>query len=144
MNNFFSSMDISASGLTAERMRMEVTANNLANANTTKGADGQPYRRQTVVFESVREALLDGSSAHGLQGVRIAGIESDQSEFPTIQAEGHPHADGDGILKLPNVQVPREMIDLITASRSYEANLKAMSSFKEMIEQSLTLLRGGQ
>ena len=144
MNQYFSSMDISASGLTAERLRMEVTANNLANANTTQGTNGEPYRRQTVVFQSVQDALSANSSAHGLRGVRVAGIDSDQSEFPTIKALGHPHADEAGILKLPNVQVPKEMVDLITASRSYEANLKAMVTFKEMIEQSLSLLQGNR
>ena len=141
----FSTMDISASGLTAERLRMEVTANNIANANTTKTASGEPFRRQTVVFS----AMLDDAAGltttgKSMQGVQIVGIESDPSEFPEVYRKGHPHADEDGMLRIPNVSIPNEMVDLITASRSYEANLKSMSLFKEMVEQTLTLLQGGR
>jgi len=141
----FSAMDISASGLTAERMRMEVTANNIANANTTKTATGDPYRRQAVVFSS----MLDESSGHvttgaSMSGVQVIGIEADQTDFPLVYNPGHPHADENGMLRLSNVSIPNEMVDLITASRSYEANLRSMSLFKEMVEQTLTLLQGGR
>jgi flagellar basal-body rod protein FlgC len=141
----FSAMDISASGLTAERTRMEVTANNIANANTTKTATGDPYRRQAVVFSS----MLEESSGHvttgaNMSGVQVLGIEADQTDFPLVYNPGHPHADENGMLRLSNVSIPNEMVDLITASRSYEANLRSMSLFKEMVEQTLTLLQGGR
>lgn len=136
-NNLFSAANISASGMSAERMRMEIVANNIANANSTRSADGNPYRRQQLVFS---EALnLSGNTA-SLKGVRVVGREEDQSPFPEIYAPHHPDA-VNGYLKTSNVKLPNEMVDLIIASRSYEANLKALSSFKEMVEQTLSLLR---
>jgi len=141
-SKLFAAADISASGMAAERMRMETVANNIANANSTNSVDGGPYRRQQLVFS----ALMDGSSSDstGLRGVKVIGQESDQSPFIEIHSPGHPQADARGIVKMPNVRLPNEMVDMITASRSYEANLKALTSFKEMIEQTLTLLRGGR
>lgn len=144
MSGFFSAMDISASGLMAERLRMETTANNIANANSTKTENGDPYRRKTVVFSSEVDRIAGRPTSNHLTGVQVVGIETDPSEFPVIHDPFHPHADKDGFVRLPNVQIPNEMIDLITASRSYEANLKSLSLFKEMIEQSLALLRGGR
>lgn len=137
-NNLFSAANISASGMSAERMRMEIVANNIANANSTRSADGNPYRRQQLVFS---EALgsANGSTA-GLNGVRVVGRQADDSPFPEIYAPHHPDA-VNGYLKTSNVKLPNEMVDLIVASRSYEANLKALSSFKEMVEQTLSLLR---
>ncbi len=137
--NLFSAADISASGMSAERMRMETVANNIANANSTRSADGTPYRRQQLVFS---EALGSASSSTtGLMGVEVVGKEADQAPFPEIYAPGHPDANQEGYLKTSNVKLPNEMVDLIIASRSYEANLKALSSFKEMVEQTLSLLR---
>lgn len=137
--NLFSAADISASGMSAERMRMETVANNIANANSTRSPDGTPYRRKQLVFSELVGNQTD--STRGLHGVEVQGTETDQSPFPEIYSPGHPDADENGIVKLSNVQIPNEMVDLITASRSYEANLKALTSFKEMIEQTLTLLR---
>lgn len=135
------STGISASGMAAERRRMEVISNNIANANSTRGADGQPYRRQFVVFSADQDALAIEDGA--LSGVKIEGVEGDQSPFNEVHMPGHPDADPEtGMVKMPNVKLPNEMVDLITASRSYEANLKALSLFKEMVEQTLTLLRG--
>jgi flagellar basal-body rod protein FlgC len=141
-SNLFAAADISASGMAAERMRMETVANNIANANSTTSVDGGPYRRQQLVFS----AMMDRSSpdSTGLHGVRVIGQESDQSPFIEIYSPGHPQQDANGMVKMPNVKLPNEMVDMITASRSYEANLKALTSFKEMIEQTLTLLRGGR
>jgi flagellar basal-body rod protein FlgC len=143
MPGLFSAMNISASGLTAERLRMETTANNIANANTTRTENGDPYRKKAVVFSSELEKSGRYALASDLTGVEVVGIESDQSEFPVVYNPGHPHADEDGMLRMSNVQIPMEMVDLISSSRSYEANLKSMTMFKEMVEQSLTLLRGG-
>ncbi|MEM9413820.1 MAG: flagellar basal body rod protein FlgC [Planctomycetota bacterium] len=143
MSGLFSAMDISASGLSAERLRMETTANNIANANTTRTENGDPYRKKSVVFSSEMERAGRYSIARDLTGVEVIGIEADQSDFPVVYSPGHPHADENGMLRTSNVKIPNEMVDLITASRSYEANLKSISLFKEMVEQSLTLLRGG-
>ena len=121
----FSAINVSGTGMSAERLRMEITANNIANAGTTKAEGGDPYRRQSVIFET----LLDSArgSSHGLSGVQAVGIEADQTEFPVVYNPGHPHADPQGFVKLSNVKIPHEMVDLITSSRSYEANAKAIS-----------------
>lgn len=139
----FPTIDIASSGLSAERYRMEVTANNIANAGTTMTESGDPYRRQAVVFASAMEQTA-GSHQAKMHGVEVVGVEADESEFPTVYNPSHPHADANGFVRLSNVKIPEEMVDLITASRSYEANSKAISVFKEMVEQTLTLLQGGQ
>lgn len=132
---------ISASGMAAERRRMEVISNNIANANTTRTADGQPYRRQFVVFSAIQDPLSLTNGA--LSGVKVEGVDRDTTPFNEIHMPGHPDADPEtGMVKMPNVNLPNEMVDLITASRSYEANMKALTLFKEMVEQTLTLLRG--
>ena len=140
----FSAIDISASGLSAERLRMEITANNIANAGTTMTANGDPYRRQAVVFAPALDELAAGGPEHGLQGVKVMGIEGDSTEFPVVYNPGHPHANEDGFVRLSNASVPDEMVDLITASRSYEANSRAIGLFKDMVEQTLSLLQGGR
>jgi flagellar basal-body rod protein FlgC len=140
----FPTIDIAASGLAAERFRMQVTANNIANAGTTMTESGEPYRRQAAVFSAEPNGLPlndDGASMHG---VRVIGVEPDRSEFPKVYNPSHPHADAEGFVRLSNVKIPEEMVDMITASRSYEANSKAISVFKEMVEQTLTLLQGGR
>lgn len=141
-SKLFAAADISASGMTAERMRMETVANNIANANSTNSVDGGPYRRQQLLFSAVMDNASPGST--GLGGVKVDGRASDQTPFIEVHIPGHPQADAKGMVKMPNVKLPNEMVDMITASRSYEANLKALSSFKEMIEQTLTLLRAGR
>jgi flagellar basal-body rod protein FlgC len=143
----FPAIDISGSALSAERLRMEITANNIANANTTKTEDGNPYRKQTVVFSNVMQNQAGsrvGKGVSSLSGVQVVGIEGDDSEFPVVFNPGHPHADENGFVRLSNVSVPNEMVDLITASRSYEANSKAITLFKDMVEQTLSLLQGGR
>lgn len=139
-----SAIDISASGLAAERLRMEITANNIANAGTTMTETGDPYRRQMVVFESVMEQAARSNGKHRYHGVEVTGIDGDMSDFPEIYNPGHPHANEEGLVRLSNVKIPEEMVDLITASRAYEANTRAISTFKEMIEQTLSLLQGGR
>ena len=144
MPGIFNAIDISASGLMAERVRMETTANNIANANTTMTADGTPYSRQTVVFAAALDKSGKSGSSPDQGGVQVVGIQSSNEEFPVVYDPSHPHADAEGMLRLPNVKIPNEMVDMITASRSYEANLRSISLFKDMVEQSLNLLRGGQ
>ncbi|MCA9212367.1 MAG: flagellar basal body rod protein FlgC [Planctomycetales bacterium] len=134
---------ISASGLAAERFRMEVIANNIANANTTQGLNGQPFRRKEVVFAA---ALADAMERHGLNGsggVQVVGVQEDTTEAPKVYRPGHPHADAEGFVAMPNVNLSNEMVDLITATRGYEANLKVLNAYKDSIRQSLALLRAG-
>jgi flagellar basal-body rod protein FlgC len=147
--SLFGALDISASGLTAERLRMNVTAENLANAQTTRGANGQPYRRKEVILSEVATGGGFGAtlaSAMGPKtdrpgGVEVAGIVEDASNFKTVYDPGHPDADAKGYVKMPNVDTVTEMVDLISASRSYEANVTAMQAAKQMFTKTLDLLR---
>jgi flagellar basal-body rod protein FlgC len=135
--------NISASGMSAERLRMEVIANNIANATATRSPSGGPFRRQEVVFEAVLNELAAGGKIEpgDLGGVRIAGVRPDMSMFPRIHNPGHPDADADGLVTMPNVSLPIEMVNLMTASRAYEANLKALQNLRQQLEQTLSLLR---
>ena len=142
-DNLLVAGNISASGLAAERLRMEVIANNIANAMATRTSGGGPFRRQDVVFE----ALMNDFAGEGiptapeLGGVRVAGVVADQSELPRIHDPGHPDADTEGFVTMPNVFLPIEMVNLMTASRAYEANLKVLQNLRQQLEQTLTLLR---
>jgi flagellar basal-body rod protein FlgC len=149
----FDAFDISASALTAERMRMDVTAENLANAQTTRTADGGPYRRKEVVLQEVaqgggfagnlRAAMGSGGSGRvgGPGGVEVAGIAEDSAPNKMVYDPGHPDADANGYVAMPNVDSVTEMVDLISASRAYEANVTAMQSAKTMFSKTLDLLR---
>lgn len=131
--------DIAASGLSAERMRMDIAAENIASAHATRTSEGGPYRRRAVVFETVLQDQLHPETGGG---VRVAGVQVDDSPLPRIHQPGHPDADADGFVTFPNVQLPREMVDLLTASRAYEANLRSLQTYQKMSEQTLSLLRG--
>ena len=150
----FNSLAISASGLSAERLRMDVTAENLANAQSTQGADGQPYRRKSVVLQAVgpqggfAQALAaaqtgSAGAATGPQpgGVQVAAIVEDPSAGRRVYNPGHPDADPEGYVTMPNVQTVTEMVDLISASRAYEANTTAIQTAKQMFTKTLELLR---
>jgi flagellar basal-body rod protein FlgC len=139
-NDLFAASTISGSGMAAERLRMEVIANNIANANATRGPDGEPYRRKDVVFAEVLKEQVAGRPAQ-LAGVAAVDVVDDPTDFPRVHLPGHPDADAEGYVRMPNVQLPIEMVNLLTASRSYEANLKAAQTFRQMNEQALTLLR---
>lgn len=145
-DDLLTTANISGSGLSAERLRMEVVANNIANAYSTRSVDGGPYRRQQVIFSAVLDQHLRPSSPKGktqarLGGVEITGIVDDPSEMIRVHNPGHPDADGEGFVMMPNVRLPTEMVDLITASRAYEANLKVLQAFRQTSEQALTLAR---
>jgi flagellar basal-body rod protein FlgC len=145
----FDALNVSASGLTAERMRMDVTAENLANAQTTRTAAGGPYRRKEVVLAQQTEGTsgfgaqlrtaMGGSGGGG--GVEVAGIAEDASEGKRVYDPGHPDADGEGYVTMPNVDTVTEMVDLISASRAYEANVTAMQASKQMFTKTLDILR---
>ena len=137
MADLFGAIGISASGMAAERMRMDVTSANLANADTTRGADGKPYQRQEVVLQA------GGGPSFGdvLSGVQVAGIVPDQSPGRRVYDPGHPDADAQGYVTLPNVNTVTEMTDLITESRGYEADTQALDTAKAMYTKTLDLLR---
>jgi len=147
----FDAIDASGSALSAERLRMDVTSENLANAQTTKGADGQPYRRKEVVlqqagasgssFSSVLASMQGAGGAKSVNGVRVSGIVEDSSALKRIYDPGHPDADKDGYVTMPNVNTVTEMTDLISSSRAYEANVTAMQTAKQMFSKTLDLLR---
>jgi flagellar basal-body rod protein FlgC len=144
MDQIFAAANISASGLSAERRRMEIVANNIANANATRSPNGGPYRRQEVIFEAVLSDQIRGRrpGTPVITGVQIAGIVDDLSELPRVFQPGHPDADDQGFVLMPNVQLPLEMVDLLTANRAYEANVKVLQAFRQQAETALTLLRG--
>ena len=139
-----SGMEISASGLTGERLRMEIAANNIANIDSTMTPEGGPYQRKQVTFAAAMEnAMWGGANEVGdLYGVEVMGITADTTPGPSVHNPSHPHADADGYVTMPNVNISHEMVDLVTASRAYEANLKSLETFRQMAEQSLSLLRG--
>lgn len=134
----FSSLRISSTGLSAERARIDVIARNLANARTTRTPDGGPYRRQLVHFEPILQRMRDGSTV--ARGVRVAGVTEDvRTPFEEVYDPSHPDADEHGLVRYPNVEATREMADLITSMRAYEANLEAQRGFVRMAERALQL-----
>jgi len=137
IRNLFSGLRTSSTGLAAERRRIDVIARNIANANTTNTPEGGPYRRQVVRFEPLLEKVRGRLE---VTGVRIAAVEDDPSQaFEQIHDPSHPDADENGMVLLPNVNATREMADMITAMRAYEANLTAQDSFVKMAERALRL-----
>ena len=134
----FSALDISASGLQAERTRMNVIANNLANSNSTRTPEGGPFKRQLVVLRGTE--VRDPGNLTGL-GVSVKGVIDDSSPFPLVYDPGHPDANADGYVAMPNVNVVEEMVDMITALRAYEANVTAIDTNKNMVRSSLDIIR---
>jgi flagellar basal-body rod protein FlgC len=142
--SMFGGLEISASALTAERLRMDVVAENLANAQTTRGANGEPYRRKEVVLQERAGSFGASLSAAMNQrggGVEVAGIAEDQTPLKQVYDPGHPDADENGYVAMPNVDTVTEMVDLIGAQRAYEANVTAMQAAKQMFSRTLELLR---
>lgn len=143
----FKAMEASASALTAERLRMDLIANNLANINTTRTAEGGPYRRRYAVVEERRDSFADmlaqqaGRPAEPGVGVRVAQIAEDQAPFKEVYDPTHPDADANGIVRLPNVDMLQEITDMMMASRIYEANLTAFNAAKSMALRALEIGR---
>lgn len=144
----FDAIDVAGSGLAAERLRMDVTAGNLANAETTQGVGGQPYRRREVVLEEATGSsfgsALDAATAGNAPaagGVQVAAIVEDPTPPRRVYDPGNPDADPQGYVSLPNVNPVTEMVDLIGASRSYEADVTAMQAAKTSFTQTLGLLK---
>ncbi len=143
---FFRSMNISSSALAAQRLRMNVLSGNLANASTTRTPEGGPYKRRDVVFEATPtgnefEDFLDESYGAQLQDVHVVDIHQDKAPPRRVHDPSHPDADKDGYVELPNIQVMTEMVNMIAATRAYEANSTAVNSAKQMAMKSLEIGR---
>ncbi len=145
--NFFKSINVSASGLTAERLRMDVISKNIANVNTTRTASGSPYRRQMPIFkertgDSFEDVLKKAQGAYvGGDGVEVTQVAEDQSDFKRVYNPGHPDSDDEGYLLMPNVDVVSEMVNLISATRGYESNITSLNASKSMAMKALEIGR---
>lgn len=140
--SLITAIDVNASGLTAQRRRVEVASSNLANSQTTRTLEGGPYRRKDVVFQTNSfEESLGVAMDDGIQGVEVSELVEDPRPFDKRYEPGHPDADGDGYVSYPNVSVMEEMANLVEGSRSYEANLAAIAIVKTMINRTLEIGR---
>ena len=133
----FGVFQVSASALAAQRQRMNTIASNMANAQSTRTAEGGPYRRQDVVFSTDPQP----DSSAGLEGVKVSSIVRDESPFKMIYDPGHPDADKDGYVAMPNVNVIEEMVNMMMASRAYEASVATFNISKSMFTKTLELGR---
>jgi flagellar basal-body rod protein FlgC len=145
---FYTSIEVSASGLSAERLAMDTIANNIANVNTTRTAEGGPFKRQLVVYaqKNAPTASADGADNAGGDaasgaGVQVVGIVNDQSPDRLVYDPGHPDADANGYVHMPNVDVVKEMVDMMAASRAYEANVTAIQESRSIDSSTLGLLK---
>ncbi|MCL1846225.1 MAG: flagellar basal body rod protein FlgC [Defluviitaleaceae bacterium] len=151
---FFNTMNIAASGLTAQRLRMDTIAENIANVNTTRTANGGPYMRKTVLFEEIRDDNLFTQSFNNIfggrasvpapqgMGVRVTGIVEDATPGLLTYDPTHPDADEYGYVRMPNVNIVTEMVNMIAASRSYEANITAMTAARTLTNRTLEIGQG--
>ena len=128
--------NITSSALNAEKLRMDIVAENIANANTTKGPDGLAYQRKTVAFQSIMDRA---SGAAG--GVQVSAVTKDKTPGATYYNPAHPHADKTGMVTMPNVNLAYEMVDLMSASHSYEANLAVIRNSRQMASQAMSIGR---
>ncbi len=132
----------SASALDAQRARIEVAVSNIANAESTRGPDGRPYRRRDVVLQSEPVEPFSGALGRAEAiGVTVDGIVEDQTAFRRRYEPSHPDADGEGFVEMPNVDVPEEMVDMLGAARAYQANLTAINLIRDTIQRALELGR---
>jgi flagellar basal-body rod protein FlgC len=139
MIDFLGGIQSTASALNAERVRMDVISQNIANANTTRGVNGQPYRRQQVMFETVLLQQQLAGAGPSRQGVQVAKIVADPRGPHLVHQPGHPDADANGMVAVPNVNIHEEMADLIAASRTFEANLAVVKNARQMAIQALAI-----
>ncbi len=136
--NLITGIDVTAGALNAQKTRLDIVAQNIANAQTTRTAGGGPYQRQIVSFET--ELLRrTGNGGPALQSVRVASISADRSPGQQVYNPQHPDADAGGLVTMPNVNLAYEMVDLITASRAYEANLSIVKNARQMALKTLEI-----
>ncbi len=144
--SLLSALSVSASGMAAQRVRSELLVENIANSETTRTAEGGPYRRKDAVFSSTPvpsafSSLLDEQMGSSLMGVTVAGVSVDSREPERRYIPGHPDADKDGYVAMPRMNPAEDMVDLMGATRGYQANVSAIASVKDMIQRSIDLLR---
>lgn len=144
--SYFNALDIGASALSAQRVRMDLISQNIANANTTRTENGTPYRRKLAVFEERTlnapfSSYLTGASRERIlgNGVRVARIIEDGSDFKMAYDPGHPDADEEGYVEMPNVDTVVEMVNMISASRAYEANVTSINATKDMAMKAMSI-----
>jgi flagellar basal-body rod protein FlgC len=142
MINLLTGIESTASALDAERVRMDIVAQNIANANVTKDVDGKPYQRQEVVFESVLRAQQNSDSPDaGSRMVHIARVQKDARPPRMVYNPSHPDANAQGMVATPNINIHEEMVDMIASSRTYEANLAVVKNARAMAMQALSIGR---
>lgn len=134
--NLIGGIDITADALSAQKTRLDIVAQNIANAQTTRTAGGGPYQRQIVSFET---ALMKQSGGLPLETVKVSGIEADKTPGQQVYNPQHPDAGPDGMVTMPNVNLAYEMVDLITASRAYEANLSFAKNARALAQKTLEI-----
>ena len=134
VNTGFGPIDIAVSGLQAQNKRIEIISSNVSNARTTNNGNGEPYRRLEAMLKT------DGDD-DGMGGVSLDEITMDMSDFQKILKPGHPDADEQGYVRMPNVELPTEMLNLSSAARAYQANMAVLKRYQEMVETTLELLR---
>ena len=141
--DMFSSLRISSSGLSAERLRMDIIADNIANAETTRTPEGGPYKRKIASFEEnlTKELNTNYEYEPEFKGVKVTKIYEDNSPFKRVYDPSNPDADSKGYVLMPNVNTLNEMVDLISASRSFEANVTAVNAEKQMAAKALEIGR---
>ena len=145
--SLFKTMEISASGLTAQSLRMDVIAQNVANAETTRTAEGGPYQRKSVVLAqqepsfAERLSQLEQGGQSSVSGVVVSSTQADQTPFQQLFDPNHPDADESGFVQMPNVDIAREYVDMIAATRAYEANITVMNASKRMALKALEMGR---
>jgi flagellar basal-body rod protein FlgC len=139
--SLLTALDINASGLTAQRKRVEVSSSHMANSQTTRTEEGGPYRRKDVVFQATFENSLEQAMDEGVRGVEVSSVQDDPRPFDRRYEPAHPDADGEGYVAYPNVNMMHEMANLVEASRSYEANVAAIGIVKAMINKTLEIGR---
>ncbi len=145
---FYDSIEVSASGLSAERLTMDTIANNIANVNTTRTAEGGPFKRQLVVYAqkpdpsaASTDPVAASDPATSTAGVQVVGVVNDPSPDRLVYDPGHPDADANGYVHMPNVDIVKEMVDMMAASRAYEANVTAIQEARAMGTATLGLLK---
>ncbi len=143
MSQLLSAVNAAASALDAQRARMEVAVSNLANAESTRTVNGEPYRRRDVVLETVTSDTFGKAlgAAGEADGVRVSSVVEDPEPFRRLYEPSHPDADKDGFVLKPNVDVPEEMVNLIGAARAYQANLAAISLIRDTVQKALELAK---
>ncbi|MCL1989031.1 MAG: flagellar basal body rod protein FlgC [Firmicutes bacterium] len=149
---FFDAMNISATGLTAQRLRMDVISENIANVNTTRTIEGGPFRRKAVIFQEIQETPFSALLADTVDanaganrsrplgmGVRVSEITQDLGPGPLVYDPAHPDANAEGYVEMPNINIVEEMVNMISASRSYEANITAINTSRSLMQRTLEI-----